>query len=173
MNILLAQLPNALSVTRVVFGIILIKFCPQGALLFVILFCAAISDALDGFIARRLGVQSEIGAVLDLAADGIFFLCALLLLFFLDLLPGIWLGVILAGAIPEIAAQAIVWWGGGKSGSFGHPVNKMLGVYTYFFIIAVAMEWSLMLFGSLLVMLQWLANGYDLLLALTKVPKTV
>ena len=173
MNILLAQLPNALSVTRVVFGIILIKFCLQGALLFVILFCAAISDALDGFIARRLGVQSEIGAVLDLAADGIFFLCALLLLFFLDLLPGIWLGLILVGAIPEIAAQAIIWWGGGKSGSFGHPLNKMLGVYSYFFIIAVAMEWPLIIVGVIQVMLQWISNGYDFLLALAKIPKTV
>jgi CDP-diacylglycerol--glycerol-3-phosphate 3-phosphatidyltransferase len=54
---------------------------------------AAVSDVLDGWLARRLRATSAFGATLDLLADK--FLVFLLLAILLWLNPGLWLGCLL------------------------------------------------------------------------------
>jgi cardiolipin synthase len=61
---------------------------------FVLFLSAAITDILDGWIARRFNMKSRIGAILDPAADKIMMICGFLFYTFADLplvrIPG-WL----------------------------------------------------------------------------------
>lgn len=76
-------IPNAISSIRI-FLIPLFYYCFEyrfysSCLLILIL--ALLSDFLDGFLARKLQVTSEVGAVLDPAADKIFILFTLTFLY--------------------------------------------------------------------------------------------
>lgn len=72
----LASLPNAISAIRVPLAA---AFYASDALLTrgMFLFAGALSDALDGWLARRLGVTSKTGALLDPLFDKIFVAVAL------------------------------------------------------------------------------------------------
>jgi CDP-diacylglycerol--glycerol-3-phosphate 3-phosphatidyltransferase len=70
-------IPNALSMLRILLCVAL-AFLPLLSPLFLTVYLlAGVSDMLDGFLARRWGVSSRLGAYLDSAAD--FLLCAVLL----------------------------------------------------------------------------------------------
>lgn len=71
MNAALRQLPNALSLARLLAGPVLVGLALAGyARVFAILLIAAlVTDILDGWIARRFQLQSPLGAMLDSAGD--------------------------------------------------------------------------------------------------------
>ena len=68
------NLPNLLSVLRIFLLVPIIIFFENDLFLFsVITFIfAAITDFLDGYFARKIGLTSDLGALLDLLADKIF-----------------------------------------------------------------------------------------------------
>ena len=74
---MLAQIPNAITILRIVLVI------PIGVLLwqnrhvdaFVLMLIAGVSDALDGFLARRFNWLSRLGATLDPLADKFLVAC--------------------------------------------------------------------------------------------------
>lgn len=82
----LAKLPNLVSALRLP---IAAAFVVVDGLLWrgVLLFLGALTDALDGWLARRLGVESKAGAILDPAFDKLFVLITLA-----AFLPGPYLG---------------------------------------------------------------------------------
>ena len=64
---------DAISILRIGCGTALF-FCPMFSDVFYILYgLGAVSDALDGFVARRFTGTTELGARLDTAADTVFF----------------------------------------------------------------------------------------------------
>ncbi len=73
---LLTNLPNLLSFARLTLSPLLL-IVPQEHLLLLFL-PLAFSDALDGFLARRLRAKTELGKVLDPLADKVMLLCGLL-----------------------------------------------------------------------------------------------
>lgn len=66
-------LPNALTFGRLLGGIALLFLEPVSTAFFVVYTFSGISDGLDGFAARRLGLASQFGARLDSVADLTFF----------------------------------------------------------------------------------------------------
>jgi cardiolipin synthase len=64
-------IPNAISITRLLLMPIYVVFFLQEHYLFSFIFlvCLALSDYLDGYLARRLNQQSKLGAILDPVAD--------------------------------------------------------------------------------------------------------
>jgi cardiolipin synthase len=62
------------------------------ALAIVLFACAAVSDAADGFLARRFNWQSELGGVLDPIADKLLLATAFVTLSYIKLVP-LWLMV--------------------------------------------------------------------------------
>lgn len=75
----LAWVPNGLSLSRIVAGPVVIALvltgrAPEALALFLL---AAVTDGLDGWSARKLGVVSDFGAFLDPLADKALNLCAL------------------------------------------------------------------------------------------------
>jgi len=69
------QLPNTLSVLRLL-GAIALLFCDvKGIAFWSVYFFCGISDMLDGFLARKLNAATPFGAVLDSVADLCFVVC--------------------------------------------------------------------------------------------------
>ena len=87
--------PNLLSITRIILilpFILLLANQLYGWALGVFI-AAALTDALDGTLARILGQRTALGAYLDPAADKLLMTAAFITLVILQLLPG-WLAVL-------------------------------------------------------------------------------
>jgi cardiolipin synthase (CMP-forming) len=102
------QLPNALTAMRIgltpfLFGSIA-NDQPRQALL--LLLIAAISDGLDGFLARRYGWQSRLGGLLDPLADKLLLNAAFLGLWMAGTVPG-WLMLLVFGRDLVIVSGAL------------------------------------------------------------------
>lgn len=66
------NLANFITCLRIIFAIILIFLIPFSAIFWIFYLCGGISDILDGFIARKMNLQSTFGVKLDSVADVIF-----------------------------------------------------------------------------------------------------
>jgi cardiolipin synthase len=86
---MLRYLPNSLTVLRLLLAVPLGFLILQGdyAWALGVGFLAGLSDALDGFFARRLGVFSRFGAALDPIADKILITVSFVSLALVELLP--------------------------------------------------------------------------------------
>ena len=88
----LRQIPNVISAIRILLVVpiavaLLNHRLPATIALFAL---AALSDAADGFLAKRFGWQSDLGAVLDPAADKLLLASVFVVLAYLHLIP-LWL----------------------------------------------------------------------------------
>ncbi|MEW9095926.1 MAG: CDP-alcohol phosphatidyltransferase family protein [Clostridiaceae bacterium] len=63
------SLPNCISFSRIIFSLILIYTKPLSLDFYVIYIICGFSDIIDGFIARKTGTTSSLGAKLDSIAD--------------------------------------------------------------------------------------------------------
>jgi len=68
---LLANLPNLITLLRLALVPVVITLIvqPKWGLAFVLFVIAGVSDAIDGWLAKRLDLRSELGAWLDPLAD--------------------------------------------------------------------------------------------------------
>jgi CDP-diacylglycerol---glycerol-3-phosphate 3-phosphatidyltransferase len=108
------NIPNSLSLMRIVFipCFVVIFYLPfnwsrlAAAALFAV---AALTDWLDGYLARRLGQTSKLGAFLDPVADKL--MVAVVLVVLLQANPSIWFAIPVAVIIGrEIAVSALREW---------------------------------------------------------------
>ena len=85
----LSQLPNLISVGRILLvGPVAWSLVEQRFSLTLVLFTiAGLSDALDGFLAKRFGWTSRLGSLLDPLADKILLITVFVLLAWLAMLP--------------------------------------------------------------------------------------
>jgi len=88
-RISLSQLPNIVTLARIALVPVLILLLKDheyaaGLIVFVI---AGASDALDGYLAKRLNVQSRLGAILDPVADKLLLVSAYVMLAVLEHIP--------------------------------------------------------------------------------------
>jgi cardiolipin synthase len=85
----LSHLPNIITIARIALVPVLILLLKDqdyaaGLIVFVI---AGASDALDGYLAKRLNVQSRLGAILDPVADKLLLVSAYVMLAVLGHIP--------------------------------------------------------------------------------------
>jgi cardiolipin synthase len=99
----LRHIPNVISVIRILLVLpIALALAHQLLALAILLFViAALSDAADGFLAKRFGWQSELGAVLDPIADKALLATVFVTLSFMKLVP-LWL------MVAAVARDAII-----------------------------------------------------------------
>jgi cardiolipin synthase (CMP-forming) len=107
------QIPNVISALRILLvAPIAVALAEHRLAIAIALFgVAAASDAADGFLAKRYGWQSELGAVLDPAADKLLLGTVLITLSFLKLVP-LWLmaAAVARDAIIVLGALAYHYW---------------------------------------------------------------
>ena len=66
------MIANIITVSRMLFSLSLLAFSPTSYTFAALYLLCGVTDALDGFAARKLHTESEKGEVLDSAADLIF-----------------------------------------------------------------------------------------------------
>ena len=76
------QIPNILSAVRILLSFLLLALTKDTTLFLIVYFIIGISDVLDGWLARSLHVQSELGARLDSIGDLAFYCISLYIVFF-------------------------------------------------------------------------------------------
>jgi cardiolipin synthase (CMP-forming) len=109
----LAQVPNALTVARLVlipvFVLLMVQAghdssWPAG----VVFGIAALTDQVDGFLARRWRVESRFGQLADPLADRLMIDAAVILLAYYDRLPWVGLAVIIGRDVLLLAGSAVL-----------------------------------------------------------------
>ncbi len=104
------NIPNLITVIRIILVpviIILITSKSYASALWFFL-AAGVSDALDGYIARRFDLRTTLGATLDPLADKILIIASVIALSRLGLLP-VWLMLVVVCRDLIIAAGAVAW----------------------------------------------------------------
>ena len=103
------QLPNLLTAARLLAAPYILYLLWTGGYVAAIVWfsIASFTDALDGFLARRLQVTSKIGALLDPVADKILLSGSFLTLGLKGVIP-VWLTVIVLGRDLLILSFAII-----------------------------------------------------------------
>ena len=141
------HIPNIISVLRILLVVPIALALFHGRLsLSVMLFAlAAISDAADGFLAKRFGWQSELGAVLDPIADKLLLATVFVTLSLLKLVP-LWLmaAAVARDVIIVSGAAAYRWFIGPLT---AHPsfISKINTLCQALFILAVVCRAKFML----------------------------
>jgi cardiolipin synthase len=104
------NLPNIITVFRIflVPVIIILTLRENYAAALWFFTAAGVSDALDGYIARRFDMRTTLGATLDPLADKILIIASVIALCRLGLLP-VWLMVVVVSRDLVIAGGAIAW----------------------------------------------------------------
>ena len=94
---LLASLPNLISLGRLVLVPIVVTLIiqPEWQLAFALFLVAGVSDAIDGWLAKRFDLRSELGAYLDPLADK-------------ALLVSIYVSLAIVGVLPATIAILVV-----------------------------------------------------------------
>jgi cardiolipin synthase len=87
-----ADLPNAITVFRflLVPPVVLLLLYERFSAALIVFGVAGVSDAVDGFLAKRYHWTSELGALIDPLADKLLLVCSFVTLGYLQLIP-LWL----------------------------------------------------------------------------------
>ena len=123
--------PNLLSLSRIamtpVIGYFLWKDDPTSTLICVlILILAGITDGLDGFLARRMNLITDLGKTLDPLADKLMAAALIILLVFFRDLP-VWLAAVIVGRDVLIVLAGLLLLRGRRI----VPGSNLTGKYTF------------------------------------------
>ena len=135
------RLPNVISVLRIA-GSLGLLFCDVAGWLFWVLYAlCGISDMVDGWLARKLHVETKAGAVCDSVSDIVFVACCAIHLLPVLEIPTwlwIWAGVIVIIKVVNQISVLVVC----KRFCFLHTVaNKLTGLLL--FLTVPALFWSM------------------------------
>ena len=125
------HLPNAISALRFLGAVCLLFFRVESCAFWIIYFVCGLSDMADGYLARRLGIESKVGAMLDSIADLAFVICCCFKLIPALAFPKwlwIWAGVIVATKVINQISASVMF----KKCIFPHTIaNKVTGVLLF------------------------------------------
>ncbi len=127
------MIPNILTLLRIIGGVALIFLKPLDTAFFAVYTAAGLTDALDGFAARKLNASSELGKKLDSAADLLFYA---VMLFKLSpelwrVLPRpIWIAVAVI-FILRLISYTVAAMKQKKFASLHTPLNKLSGLVMF------------------------------------------
>lgn len=104
-------LPNFITIARLLLVPIVVAMIGAGRwqTAFVLFVVAGVSDAVDGFIARRFDMKSELGAYIDALADKALLISIYVTLAIVGVLPG-WLAILVVSRDLLILMAIIVSW---------------------------------------------------------------
>ncbi len=104
------HLPNALTLVRLglVYPVVVLLLDRRFAMALGVFLIAGVTDALDGFLAKRWGWRSRLGAILDPLADKALLVASYLTLTWLGLIP-VWLTAAVIGRDAVIVLGAVVY----------------------------------------------------------------
>lgn len=124
------HLPNALTLLRMLLSIALCFLFERRAAFLTIYALCGLSDALDGYLARRLQATTALGAKLDSLADALFFGVSMAALLSLVLATSSWLVLVLLALVAAVrVANLAITRGKFRQWGIVHTVgNKAAGL---------------------------------------------
>ena len=131
------MIANCITVSRILFSLCLFLLSPSSVPFAVLYLLCGVTDVLDGFAARKLHTESEMGAMLDSTADLFFAVVyAVTILPFLNVPLWIWIWVAIIGAfkITNILIASAKAHRLSIEHSFG---NKLTGLLLYLLPLSV------------------------------------
>lgn len=185
----LLTIPNLLSVLRLagvpLFLYLLLGPREDGWALLILMF-AGFSDWLDGKLARWLNQMSNLGALLDPAADRLYVFCTLLAFVIRDIVP-LWIALVLVGREVVVGICLLVLrqrgWGTfevtylGKAATFNllyaFPLLLIAQGDSGWAQVAQPIAYAFTVWGGALYLWSALLYVYQFFLALRVTPRTV
>ena len=104
-------IPNLITIARLILVPLVVAMIGQAqwATAFILFVTAGISDGVDGFIAKRFNMRSELGAYMDPVADKALLVSIYVSLSVTGVLPG-WVAIVVVSRDAMIVAAIIVSW---------------------------------------------------------------
>lgn len=121
------SIPNLITLARILLVPVVVWAIASNQMLFAFLLFAAagLSDAVDGFLAKRFGMASELGAYLDPLADKVLIVSIYVSLGIVDALPR-WLVILVVSRDLLIVGGVLFSWLIDRPvGVKPHPVSKL------------------------------------------------
>src|SRR5436305_13577008 len=105
------SIPNLISLARILLVPVVVWAIASNQVLFAFLLfpAAGVSDAVDGFLAKRFGIASELGALLDPLADKVLIVSIYVALGIMDALPR-WLVILVVSRDLLIVGGVMFSW---------------------------------------------------------------
>jgi cardiolipin synthase len=105
------NIPNLITLARILLVPVVVWAIATGNmyLAFVLFLAAAISDAVDGFLAKRFGMKTELGAYLDPLADKVLIVSIYVTLGITDVIP-LWIVILVVSRDFMIVGAIILSW---------------------------------------------------------------
>jgi cardiolipin synthase len=158
------SLANSLTLLRVVlipvFVMLLVYRRPGAAL--AVFALAAFTDLLDGYVARRRGSQSRLGAFLDPMADKLLLTASFVTLTYLRVLPPWITIVVISRDVILVVGALLIHMVGGRI----HPRPTGAGKAATFFqvltVLAGLLARHFQFFPAGLTVVSWLAAGFTI-----------
>ena len=121
------SIPNIITLGRIILVPIIVWaiVSSQMEIAFAIFVVAGVSDAVDGFLAKRFGMTSEIGAYLDPLADKALLMSIYVALGIVDAIPRSLVILVVSRDIMIIAGVMLSWLVGHPVQIKPHPVSKL------------------------------------------------
>jgi len=169
----LATVPNLICVLRMALTVPIVLLLAEGRydLTLVLFAIAAVSDMLDGYLAKTFGWTSEVGKVLDPLADKLLLVSVFITLACIGLVP-VWLAAIAVARDVVIGVGALIykWLFGPLEGRPTIP-SKINTLVQLLFVIAVVWRaafpvfpaWVITALGAL-VLVTTIVSGVDYVL---------
>lgn len=132
------NIPNLLSILRIPLSLGMI-FTPAFSIPFFVLYTlAGATDALDGFLARKLNACTKSGAIIDSIADIVFFITSLVKIITAITIPS-WLWICIAVITVIKFTNVIIGFITQKKLVLPHTIpNKITGVLIFIFPYSLA-----------------------------------
>jgi cardiolipin synthase (CMP-forming) len=105
------SIPNLITLARILLVPVVVWAIASGQmrLAFLLFLAAAISDAVDGFLAKRFGMTTELGAYLDPAADKVLIVSIYVTLGITGVIP-LWIVILVVSRDLMIIGAIILSW---------------------------------------------------------------
>ncbi len=105
------SIPNLITLARIILVPVVVWAIASGQLrlAFLLFFAAAISDAVDGFLAKRFGWKTELGAYLDPLADKVLIVSIYVTLGITNVIP-LWIVILVVSRDFMIVGAIILSW---------------------------------------------------------------
>jgi cardiolipin synthase len=172
-----ATVPNLICVLRIALTVPIVMLLVDGryGITLVLFAIAAVSDGLDGFLAKSFGWTSELGKLLDPLADKLLLVSVFITLACIDLVPD-WLAAVAVSRdfVIGIGAGVYKWLFGPVEGRPTWP-SKLNTLLQLAYIIAVVSraafpvfpEWAVMSLGAM-VLVTTVVSGLDYIAIYTR-----
>jgi cardiolipin synthase len=105
------SIPNLITLARIILVPVVVWLIASGELrlAFLLFLAAAVSDAVDGFLAKRFGMKTELGAYLDPLADKVLIVSIYVTLGITGVIP-LWIVILVVSRDIMIVGAIILSW---------------------------------------------------------------